>query len=104
MKGMAKIRLFYSGDMALILPRKKDIAHFVFYDCIKGGKDYPSMISQLSALNFSVCFFSLSMSVFFSFCMSAFFFCLLLFYLSFSFLIPFFFSFVFFFFLLFSFF
>merc|ERR1711973_175979 len=67
MKGMAKIRLFYSGDMALILPRKKDIAHFVFYDCIKGGKDYPSMISQLSALNFSTCFFSLSMSVFFLF-------------------------------------
>ena len=28
------------------------------------------MISQLSTLNFSVCFFSLSMSVFFSFCMS----------------------------------
>ena len=48
------------------------------------------MISQLSALSFSVCFFSLSMSVFFSFCMSVFFFlslffwlfffCLLLFY------------------------
>ena len=31
------------------------------------------MISQLSALNLSVCFFSLSMSVFFTFCMSVFF-------------------------------
>ena len=32
MKGMAKIRLFYSGAMAFILPCLKDIAHFVFYD------------------------------------------------------------------------
>ena len=30
MKGMAKIKLFYSSAMALILPRLKDIAHFVF--------------------------------------------------------------------------
>ena len=62
------------------------------------------MISQLSPLNFSVCFFffkSLSMSVFFSFCMSVFFFlslffwlfffCLLLFYLFLSFYLFFFF-------------
>ena len=32
MKGMAKIRLFYSGAMVLILPRFKDITHFVVYD------------------------------------------------------------------------
>ena len=30
MKGMAKIRLFYSGAMALILPQLKDIANFVY--------------------------------------------------------------------------
>ena len=30
MKGMAKIRLFYSGAMALILPQWKNITHFVF--------------------------------------------------------------------------
>ena len=29
MKDMAKIRLFYSGTMALILPRLKDITNFV---------------------------------------------------------------------------
>ena len=32
MKGMAKIKLVYSGAMAQILPRlKKDIVHFVVY-------------------------------------------------------------------------
>jgi len=30
MKGMAKIRLFYTGIIALILPLLKDITHFVF--------------------------------------------------------------------------
>ena len=43
---MAKIRLFYSGAMALILPQLNDIAHFVFYDCILGGKDSPYVISH----------------------------------------------------------
>ena len=33
MKGMAKIRLFYSGVMALILPQLKDIANFVLKLC-----------------------------------------------------------------------
>ena len=34
MKGMAKLRLFYSGAMALILPRQKHITHFVCYGCL----------------------------------------------------------------------
>ena len=33
MKGMAKIRHFYSGAMVLILRQLKDIGYFVFYVC-----------------------------------------------------------------------
>ena len=44
MKGMAKIRLFYSGTMVLILPRLKDITNFVLklicslftFKCLRG--------------------------------------------------------------------
>ena len=32
---MAKIRLFYYGTMALILPRLKDIANFVYKPLVK---------------------------------------------------------------------
>ena len=35
MKDMAKIRLFYSGTMALILPQLKDIANFVYTPLVK---------------------------------------------------------------------
>ena len=34
-KNMAKIRLFYYGSVALILPRLKDIANFVYKPLIK---------------------------------------------------------------------
>ena len=35
MKDMTKIRLFYCGTMALILPRLKDIANFVYTPLVK---------------------------------------------------------------------
>ena len=35
MKGMVKLRLFKSGTMALILPRLKDIANFVYTPLVK---------------------------------------------------------------------
>ena len=35
MKIMTKIRLFYSGTMALILPQLKDIANFVYTPLVK---------------------------------------------------------------------
>ena len=35
MKDMAKIRLFYSGTMALILSRLKEIANFVYAPLVK---------------------------------------------------------------------
>ena len=53
MKGTAKILLFYSGAMALILTRLKDITHFVFYDCYKEAKILPLWCH--STLCLSVC-------------------------------------------------
>ena len=38
MKGMAKIRLFYSGAMALILPQWKNITLFVFFMFVYKGR------------------------------------------------------------------
>ena len=38
MRGMAKIRIFYSSAIALILPRLKDITHFVFMIVYKEPK------------------------------------------------------------------
>ena len=35
MKDLTIIRLFYSGAMALILPKLKDIAHFVYTPLVK---------------------------------------------------------------------
>ena len=35
MKGIAKIRLFYSSTMTLILPQLKDIANFVYTPLVK---------------------------------------------------------------------
>ena len=51
MKGMAKIKLFYFGAMALILPRLKDITNFVLklicslftFKCLRGDL-YSSVI------------------------------------------------------------
>ena len=45
MKGMAKIRLFYFGAMALILPQFRNIIHFVFMVVCKGAKIH-SVISD----------------------------------------------------------
>ena len=73
-------------------PVKKISPILFFYDCIQGGKDYPSMISQLYALNFSVCFFFKYVCLFFSLSMSVCFF-LFLFFSFFSFFLFFFFSF-----------
>ena len=50
----------------------KYITHFLFYGCIKGGKDYPSMISFncLSFICLSVFFFFLSETETENFCIT----------------------------------
>ena len=63
------IRLFYSSIVVLILPRSKDITNFNFYDCIKGGKDSPSVISLNSLFCLYFCL-SVCLLVYLSFKLS----------------------------------
>ena len=70
MKGMDKIRLYYSSAMELILPQLKDNVGFVFYDCKK-----KKMILPLCSLNSLLICLSFCPLVHLSVCLS---FCLLI--------------------------
>ena len=81
---MAKIKIFYSSAIALILPQLKDIVHFVFYGYTKPAKkpDYQLPSSQMSRFLAGIVYkeaqilTSRCMSIVCLFCLCVFLFCL----------------------------
>ena len=60
MKGMAKVRLFYSSAMALILPQLKEIVHFVFFLIVYKEAQIRFTLQLSVCLSFLFCLISLS--------------------------------------------